>query len=77
MENSIARKFWMLLAVCALWVLLLPGAARAGVVVSGTCGASGDNLTWTLDDAGTLTISGSGEMDNYTTVLANSNHQAP
>ncbi len=29
---------------------------------SGTCG---DNLTWTLDDEGTLTISGTGEMDNF------------
>ena len=30
---------------------------------SGTCG---DNLTWTLDDVGTLTISGTGPMENYT-----------
>lgn len=29
------------------------------VVASGTCG---DSLTWTLDDAGTMTISGSGSM---------------
>ena len=29
---------------------------------SGTCG---DNLTWTLDDNGTLTISGTGDMYNY------------
>ncbi|MBQ6393520.1 MAG: hypothetical protein IJH60_08410, partial [Eubacterium sp.] len=29
---------------------------------SGTCG---DNLTWTLDDDGTLTISGSGEMKSF------------
>ena len=29
---------------------------------SGTCG---ENLTWTLDDAGTLTISGTGDMANY------------
>ena len=32
------------------------------VVDSGTCGA---NLTWTLDDAGTLTISGTGAMEDY------------
>lgn len=31
---------------------------------SGTCGGS---LTWTLDDNGTLTISGFGEMSNYGT----------
>ena len=36
--------------------------ARNGIVASGTCGAQGDNLTWTLDDSGTLTISGEGEM---------------
>ena len=29
---------------------------------SGTCGK---NLTWTLDDAGTLTISGTGDMEDY------------
>lgn len=29
---------------------------------SGTCG---DNLTWTLDDTGLLTISGTGKMMNY------------
>ncbi|MBQ9078527.1 MAG: leucine-rich repeat protein [Ruminococcus sp.] len=32
------------------------------VLSSGTCGAQGDNLTWTLDSEGTLTISGKGEM---------------
>jgi len=32
------------------------------VAVGGTCG---DNLTWTLDDAGTLTISGTGPMYDY------------
>ena len=36
--------------------------AANSVVASGTCG---DNLTWTLDDTGTLTISGTGEMDDY------------
>ena len=32
------------------------------VAANGTCG---ENLTWILDDQGTLTISGSGEMDDY------------
>ena len=33
---------------------------------SGTCGYNyGTNLTWTLDDDGLLTISGSGDMQNY------------
>ncbi len=37
-------------------------ARAAEVVDSGTCG---DNLTWVLDDEGTLTISGTGEMEDY------------
>ncbi|MDO5138597.1 MAG: leucine-rich repeat protein, partial [Oscillospiraceae bacterium] len=36
--------------------------ASNGVVESGTCG---DNLTWTLNDEGTLTISGTGKMTDY------------
>lgn len=35
------------------------------VVASGSCGAKGDNLTWTLDDQGTLIISGNGKMAEY------------
>ena len=34
--------------------------------VSGTCGAAGNNLSWRVDEAGVLTISGSGNMANYT-----------
>ena len=39
----------------------------------GTCGKNGDNLIWTLDDQGTLTISGTGEMAdwNYFTDTSN------
>ncbi len=51
--------------VCTLAVLLmccfLPGKAQAATVDSGICG---ENLTWTLDDQGTLTISGTGDMSN-------------
>lgn len=35
------------------------------VISSGTCGAQGDNLTWKLTEDGTLTISGTGEMQYY------------
>ena len=37
------------------------------IVASGYCGAEGDgsNLKWTLNDKGTLMISGTGEMDSY------------
>ncbi len=37
-------------------------AVKAKAASSGTCG---DNLIWTLDDEGTLTISGTGAMTNY------------
>ncbi len=38
------------------------------IIDSGYCGGEGDgtNLTWTLDSAGALTISGTGIMENYT-----------
>ena len=41
------------------------GTLFAETVDSGTCGKSGNNLTWTLDDKGELTISGTGEMENW------------
>ena len=40
-------------------------AEDENVIASGTCGAQGDNLTWVLTDDGTLTISGSGGMEDY------------
>jgi len=36
------------------------------VIGSGVCGAQGDNLSWKLTDDGTLTISGTGAMKDYT-----------
>ncbi len=36
----------------------------SNVVASGTCGAQGDNLTWTLTNDRLMTISGTGEMLN-------------
>ena len=55
------RSLEMLLAVLQVMLLLAAVPARAAddVVDSGSCG---DNLTWTLDSAGTLTISGTGDM---------------
>ena len=37
------------------------------IVDSGTCGANGDNLAWSLDEDGVLVISGTGDMYDYTT----------
>ena len=50
------------LLLAGLFLFYETGPVFADVVASGTCG---DNLTWTLDDTDTLTISGSGMMDNY------------
>ncbi len=57
-------KFWLsALVICLALAVMLPGEADAAeVVASGECG---DNLTWTLTDDGTLTISGEGEMDDW------------
>lgn len=50
----------LLAAVCGL--LAFSAAAESAVVESGTCG---ENLTWTLDAAGTLTVSGTGAMEDF------------
>ena len=40
-------------------------AEDENVIASGTCGYNGDNLIWALSGDGVLTISGEGEMMNY------------
>ena len=58
------KWFGTLFALIALLLCaaFLPIRAEAAVVTSGTCG---DNLIWVLEDNGTLTISGSGDMYDY------------
>lgn len=58
------RVMSMLLAFVMVvgMVPLLPIQAQAAETASGTCG---DNLTWNLDENGTLTINGFGTMYNY------------
>lgn len=65
-ENMMERiKRWIsgVLALCML-LTLVPMTVFAGgeIVDSGTCG---DDLTWTLDEDGVLTISGEGAMEDY------------
>ena len=57
------KKTNRLLSILLVLLLLCTSIplAFASTVASGTCG---ENLTWTLDDAGTLTISGTGKMWN-------------
>ncbi len=59
------RILAMLLGVsllCTFFVQALPVASAAEVTDSGSCG---ENLTWTLNTDGLLTISGTGEMEDY------------
>ena len=60
MKNGKTLK-WLLTLACLLAALCVFTLA-ANAAISGTCGA---NLTWTLDDNGTLTISGTGKMNDY------------
>ena len=58
------RFLGTLLCLCMLLTLLPVNALAAETVSSGSCGS---NLTWELDSDGTLTISGTGEMNFYNT----------
>lgn len=55
------RKLMILTLLCLLMVALAV-CVSAETVKNGSCG---ENITWTLDDAGTLTLTGTGEMDYY------------
>ena len=35
--------------LCLIIIILSVSAVNAGTIAAGTCGAQGDNLTWTLD----------------------------
>ena len=59
------RLLSFVLAVLMIVSILPATALAANIVDSGTCGAKGSNLTWTLDSEGVLTISGSGDMHGY------------
>ena len=55
------KRLALLCIVVCLVCMLLPGQVHAAAL-SGTCGA---DLTWTLDEAGLLTVSGTGAMTDY------------
>ena len=55
------RKLLLTLLFCVMLIAaLLPTAANAAEVASGSCG---ENAVWSLDENGTLTISGQGKME--------------
>lgn len=58
----VLRKKLISLMLCLVMILVLVPAPVSAATVGGGCG---DNLTWELDDAGTLTISGTGAMAEY------------
>ena len=66
---KLKKLFFVLLALALVLLLGVCAAAEGGdapdVYVSGSCGAEGSNVTWTLSTDGVLTISGRGEMKNY------------
>ena len=51
-----------LLAFCMVTLLLPIGVFSTDIIAQGVCGVNYDNVTWTLDSSGSLTIQGSGEM---------------
>lgn len=55
------KKTWGIILVCFLALFLVSPKAEAA-----DSGACGEHLSWTLDDAGTLTISGTGDMYDFT-----------
>ena len=56
------KKWFLLLFVVAAMTGMIQISSTAAGKKSGTCG---DNLTWVLDEKGTLTISGTGKMEDY------------
>lgn len=57
------KKIFAVLMAALMLVSLLPSFALAAQITdSGDCGEA---VSWTLDEDGLLTISGTGEMDNY------------
>ena len=55
----------LVLLILSVFCLVIAAKAES----SGTCGLSGDNLTWVFDDTGLLTISGIGEMKDFSSNL--------
>ena len=63
MKKRIWARFFSFVLLCAFFVQALPVASAADVILyDGICG---ENLTWTLNTDGLLTISGTGEMEDY------------
>ena len=65
-KKAAAVLLSMILIIGALPSRGLVGLLAAAETLAGTCGADGDNLTWSLDtDSGVLTVSGTGDMADF------------
>ena len=59
------KKVLFVFLLCLLSIVFLPVKANAAdVIYSGNCGANGNNVQYTIDSEGVLTIFGEGEMKN-------------
>ncbi len=59
-------KKLLYLLTCVIMLIALLVVSASAEILSGECGANGDNVTYTLDtETGLLTISGEGEMKDY------------
>ena len=72
-SNMKKRILSLALVMVMIFTSLPMSAFAADVVAEGTCG---ENLTWTLDSTGTLKISGTGAMTDYTDI-SNAPSNAP
>ena len=64
----------LLLTLAAVFALLTISVSAADIVDSGTCG---ENLTWTLDSDGVLTISGTGATGAMGNYMDSDNNRSP
>ena len=60
MKNA---RLWIALIVLMIACACLC-CASAEIIASGDCGKNGDNITWTFDSEGVLSITGRGLMLN-------------
>ena len=66
-KKIMLKIMWMLMIVFVIGVIPCGLEAKASIVDSGTCGAVGneENVAWTLDSDGVLTVSGQGAIRDF------------
>lgn len=65
-KDSYAEKYCIQKGLAYIY----PGSSQEAAPTEAPQGICGKNLTWRLDDAGTLTISGFGKMDDYDEIVS-------